>query len=624
MFLIRIGLTIILLFIIAEGVAQANYFTAFAANPKRTPESLIVAWNSAESPKAMFEATVALCQFHESTGLYDSVLHYGQLFNQQLQEFDVPEPDHDFFTTSIDFFIANAYKNKGLLDEAMRYYLRNVEKLEATNNPILFKSQLGMADIYYYEKDSVRALQSYDELLNDRRIDEDDRHHILFQLGNLNLKQDSLNLARNFFETALAYYEKTQQTKKALTAELNLGIVAEKGNAIDSAYTYYEKVKNEAQRNNYYDLYIAAGQNIADLLIKQKEYANAEILLSMIYANTMQWNIPDAQLKVLRSLEKVFVAKGDYQNAYGVMTQYVNVSREMASLQNQKEVSELEIKYQIAQKEKELLLKENQISKQKGFKYMILVGFIVALMPLMGLLYVYYQKLQTQSRLNATLEEASQHRISNMLQEKELEVLKASVEGELKERNRVSRELHDSIGGSLGAIKMRLSQPDSDINDVLLQVDQTYQQVREISHNLASPYFANSVFTEVLQTYLHNFEKPGLNISLNVYPETVINDLPIYIKTELYKIVQELTTNALKHAKASKIDIQMTEMDECLKLMFEDNGIGFDPDHSHSGLGLTNIRNRVTALNGNLAIDSKKGRGTIFDVEVPIKGSNYV
>lgn len=623
MFLIRTILAIVFLFLMTEGMGQGTYFTAFAINPTRTPDSLIVAFNKAEGPEARFAATMALCRFHESTGSYDSVLHYGQGFHQILTDFDIPSSERTSYTTNIDLLIGNGYKNKGLPDEAMRYYLRNMEKLEATNDPVFFKSQIGMADVYYSKRDTAKAIKFYDQLLNNQRIDDDDRHHIFFQLGNINMERDSLNPARDFFETAMAYYEKNHQTKMALSAKMNLGIVAEKRQSTDSAYMYYEQVKAAAQEKSYFDLYIAAGQRIADLLIKDKEYNSAELLLAMVYANTMQWNIPEAQLRVLRSLERVFLAKKDYENAYGVMTQYINVSKEMASLQNMREVRELEIRYETAQKEKELLAKEHQISKQRGFKYMILAGFIVALIPLTGLLYVYYQKLQTQSRLNVTLEEASQHRISNMLQERELEVLKASVEGELKERNRVSRELHDSIGGSLAAIKMRLSESGADIGDILNQVDQTYQQVREISHNLASPHFANSVFTEVLTTYLNNFKKPGLDISMNFYPKEAINILPIHIKTEVYKIIQELTTNALKHAKASVIDIQVTEVEEGLKLMFEDNGVGFEANQSHSGLGLTNVSNRVTALNGHLTIDSKKGRGSIFDIEVPLNKNEH-
>ncbi len=621
--LTRTRLLLLCLWIQAGGMAQESYFTAFAINPAKTPDSLTIKWNDAASPQAKFNAVTALCRFHESTGLYDSVLYYGELFNRQVGDMDIPPSDRDAYTATVNLFIGNAYKNKGLPDEAMRYYLRNVEQLESSDDPVLIKSRIGMTDVYYYKNDSARASASYDALLKDRRIDEDSRHHILFQLGNMNMERDSLEPAADFFETAMNYYAETGQTKKALAAKLNLGIVAEKRGSADSAYMYYEQVKDEAREHNHYDLYIAAGQNIADLMIKEKEYKSAEMLLAMVYANTMQWNIPEAQLRVLSSLEKVFLAQKDYQNAYGIMTQYVGVSKEMAALQNKKEVSELEIKYETAQKEKELLLKEQQISKQRGFKYMILAGFVVTLIPVMGLLYVYYQKLQTQSRLNATLEEASQHRISHMLQEKELELLKASVEGELKERSRVSRELHDSIGGSLAAIKMRLSEPGADITDILSRVDQTYQQVREISHNLASPHFANSVFTEVLRGYLDNFQKPGLTISLNAYPEEAINQLPIHIKAELYKIVQELTTNSLKYAHASTIDVQITEVDEYVKLMFEDNGAGFNPDQPSSGLGLINIRNRVEALSGSLVIDSKKGRGTIFDVEVPLNNTKH-
>jgi len=601
--------------------AQSGYFTAFAVNPKKTPDSLLVNWHGATDLKSRYDATVALCRFHESTGFADSVLYYAQSFTRHLEENEDQNANAGIaYITVINLFIADAYKSVGLLEEATRYYLENVQKLENSQAPELMRSRTGLADVYYLKNDLTRAATTYDDLLRKKDLHPDIKSHILFQLGSIALKKDSTSSARDFFETVLAYYDSTGNTKKALSARLNLGIAAEKDGGTDTAFRYYDEVKEQAQNNNFYDLYISAGQRIADLFIREKEYQNAEMLLTMVYTNAIQWGNLDAQLNALRSLEHIYIERGDYKNAYGVMSQFIGVSREKDAMENKREVREMEVKYQTAQKEKEILLKENQISKQRSFKYMILVGFVIALIPILGLLYVYYQKLQTQSRFNAMLEEASQQKISNMLQEKELAILKASVEGELKERNRISRELHDSIGGSLAAIKMRLSESGlANLGDLLNRVDEAYQQVREVSHNLSSPYFANSVFTEVLNGYLDNFRKPGMDIGLNTYPEEAINNLPTPVKTELFKIIQELMTNSLKHARADTIDIQLTEIDDSVKLMFEDNGMGFDHHKAFPGLGLSNIKNRVQMLQGNLVIDSKKGRGTIFDIDIPLK-----
>ncbi len=85
----------------------------------------------------------------------------------------------------------------------------------------------------------------------------------------------------------------------------------------------------------------------------------------------------------------------------------------------------------------------------------------------------------------------------------------------------------------------------------------------------------------------------------------------------MYRIIQELLSNAIRHSKADELDISLNLNNDSLILMMEDNGIGFELQNTAKGIGLLNIKTRVASVNGDINIDSKVGRGTIITVEIP-------
>lgn len=241
----------------------------------------------------------------------------------------------------------------------------------------------------------------------------------------------------------------------------------------------------------------------------------------------------------------------------------------------------------------------------------------------MGLLFQYYKRFKVQRLLNIKQAEVSSQKIDGILKEQELELIKASIRGQDKERKRISQELHDSIGGNLAAIKLQVNHLNasdfSTIQRISLQLDETYQQVRNLSHTLLPKKFSQNNFLEVLESYLKNIsEASKIKISYIPYPKKEINELDENIQIEVFKIIQELLTNTIKHAKASEVEIQLNYIENILNVMFEDNGIGFETKNNSKGIGFINLENRIKKLNGSFAIDSKLKRGSIFNIEIPI------
>lgn len=596
-------------------------FTGYGKVPVKTPDSLLRKVHLATGIKEKILALQPLLAFHADHGTTDSVIIYAQQLIGSLNQSDLSAADKRSYQVSLYLILANAYNEEGLYDEALRYYLQGAGIAETTGNSAAVNdNKMGIANVYAARNEHDKAIAAYNDLLS--TVQDTQLEHLVYErLGIIFLEQKNLLQAKRYTEKALAYFHQQHQEKKELQAKLTLGIIAELNQQTDEAYAIYNEVKNNAEQHQFFDLYIHAGQRMGDLLMARKDYDNAKVLLSLVYTNALQWNDLEAQLKVLNSLRNLHAVTGDYKNAYALMTQYMGIFREVLNSQNKKEINELEIKYQTAQKEKEILNKESQLNHQRTIKYSLLIGFLIVLLPIIGLLYMYYQKLQAQSKLNATMEEINRQEIAALLKDKELELLKASVTGQEKERKRIAGELHDSIGGNLAAIKLQLSNQTgvNKLETIIRQVNDTYHQVRDLSHDLVPQQFSNTGFTALISGYIRQFNVPGnAIITFQAFPGEEIDQIGASLKVEIYKIIQELITNAQKHSHASKVEIQLTRLDDMLKLQFEDDGRGFSMDTVKFGIGFQNIRERVKLFDGVCTIDSFPSKGTVIDIEIPL------
>jgi len=605
--------------------SETTGFTAFGVSPEKANDTLLKNIKSATTFKDKGNAIIQLANFHKEKGNTDSIHYYGNyLFTESLKT------KNNYFLSIAANLIAIGKRKEGLNDEALKWHIKGIgysEKL--ADKQLLYTHKFGIGIVHFLRKEYTKAIDLYTECLNNTRnvkLEND----IYKRLGDIYLAQGKLKEAQNEYTKSLTFYKSNSNNKDQLTTEIQLGIIDENLKKYNSAFNYYNSVKDVALKSGFYDLYFKAENRIGRLYFILKEYNNAQIAMSAAYINAIQWNNLGYQKQILQNLRYIYIANEDYVNAYAVMTQLDDVSNVILKRQNKKEINELEVQYKTLQKEnqinlleKEQVLKESEIKRQKTLKISFLIGFLVILIPVIGLLYMYYQKLQTQSKLNRVQEEVNQQKVSVLLKDQELELIKADVEGQDKERKRIAQELHDSIGGSLAGIKLQLSNTSKNDNNyevIAKQIDDTYNQVRDLSHNLIPKKFRENAFTILVSQYIKNIQKDNkTNISFNPHPEQEINNINETLKVELYKIIQELLTNTFKHAKASQIDIHLNKLDDTIKLLFEDDGTGFDTKKNKMGIGLSNIKNRVDALQGFMHIDSFPNRGTVIDIDIPIE-----
>ena len=190
-------------------------------------------------------------------------------------------------------------------------------------------------------------------------------------------------------------------------------------------------------------------------------------------------------------------------------------------------------------------------------------------------------------------------------------------------------DLHDRLGGILSMVKLHFSvvteslSKDDQAHAKFMKasdlLDQATGEVRSISHNLLSGVLMKFGLVPALEDLKDKISQTG-KLKVTLYSNELNNVLSAEQELQLYRIVQELISNILKHSQAKEANIQLTKGDESVNLIVEDDGIGFDLKavNKKTGIGLSNLKARVAKLNGNFHIDSGRGAGTTISIDIPI------
>jgi two-component system NarL family sensor kinase len=196
------------------------------------------------------------------------------------------------------------------------------------------------------------------------------------------------------------------------------------------------------------------------------------------------------------------------------------------------------------------------------------------------------------------------------------------------ERQRFARDLHDEIGASLSAIRLYVSdihsrQEDEEVKVKLKQVKQTIDQsmasTRRISHNILPPGLEHMGLSHVVNDLVNTFNVSE-HINVSVHAAAQMPKLDYDRELILYRVLQELLNNTIKHANASFIDIRFDYNADYYLIQYTDNGIGFDMDEmGNDGIGMKNVKSRVAMAKGEFILTTAIGKGFSIELKIPLK-----
>lgn len=302
---------------------------------------------------------------------------------------------------------------------------------------------------------------------------------------------------------------------------------------------------------------------------------------------------------------------GNSKNSLEFLEKYIKTKDSLNTQNNKSALANANAKYETEKKDKEIAEQNLALTESKS-KTRTMNILIVSL--LLGSILLWFSFRQRQKRM--------QQQLVSIEKEQEVRTLESLMEGEENERLRIAKELHDGVNGDLAAIKFKLTSlletNNKVINEAVAMIDTSSEQVRAISHNLVPPSLRDFNLLEAVSTYCEN---------MNAIHEAEIsfqhlgNEILLEKKQEanLFRIVQELVTNSIKHAEAKEIMVQLSNVEDNLQLTVEDDGKGFDPKNVESdGIGMQNVKSRVDYLSGLLDIKSDS-KGTSFTITITDK-----
>jgi signal transduction histidine kinase len=305
---------------------------------------------------------------------------------------------------------------------------------------------------------------------------------------------------------------------------------------------------------------------------------------------------------IKKNLAKAYFGIQEYAKAYQLMESSHNIFLDKNSIENKKAINELLVKYDTEKKEKALAKSKSKLLQEKidrrNLSLLLVILFVLIVVLGMVLLFI---------------RQRNKNRLALFKSKKEKETMQAIFDAEEIERERIARELHDGVASSLVAARYQVSSnatinaADKELLENLLL--QTHEETRRLSHNLAPVYIEKYGFHDALMHFANDNKTADCTIHIALLPRDA--QLEKNKANVIYRVAQELTQNALKHAKASEISIQVMVEDKNVTLMVEDNGAGFDVSSTKQSTGLTSIERRAEQMDGYFEVESRINSGTI-------------
>ncbi|TVQ14465.1 MAG: hypothetical protein EA361_07800 [Bacteroidetes bacterium] len=516
--------------------------------------------------------------------------------------------------------MGNIWLLTGDYDKAVELYFQAIETFKSLEDTLrLLISYMNVGTLFYDNNYPLEGL-NYLELalplasdLQDERTLADIHHNIslnYYKLDSIDIYLYHMRKARNYAVEADHLYV------EMLTYKSNLEYHIDRQNP-DSALYYAWLNKDAAERyGNPYNLtgsynmagsaYILANMPDRALDVLHKAHSLGE---THGFIPMLAWSN--------ESLAKVYESLGNYREAHKHSSALNALKDSVFKMERQREVLAMDRKYNVAQQQHELEqqklsieLKEQQLNRRNTL--VALSGAFSLLLLL--LIFLLYKLMQNKSRLSA-------REMEQVKLQRDKQMIKALMEGEEKERRRIARELHDGVNGNLAALKLNLAGiQNKDFSSLL---EETMLEIRDLSHNLVPDVVKRSGLKTALEQFVHKINKsPEIKVDF----QFLGSGQPIGEETgvHIYRIVQELLTNSLKHAGASQILVQIINNEDTLSLTVEDDGKGFEinpgaglPDNSE-GIGLSGVENRVTYMQGSFDIHSSTHSGTSIHIEIPL------
>lgn len=465
-----------------------------------------------------------------------------------------------------------------------------------------------------------------------------DKHRlalILTNLGSLYTETNHLAKADSLFKQALSIRLTIGPNSSIAGLYENIGIIAKKQGDPETAIQYYNVSLKLREKGKYYNVIANSYANLGRAYLDLKKYRQSEEHLLKGLEYSYNYNSKEARLAILKTLSELYSTTQRHKKAYETLIQFKALDDSLHSLSTEKVIKELQEKYEAKEKDLQILdfEKQQHIDALNIEKKAVLNNFLFAIIAFTIITAILIFVVIDRKRKNEKLlfqknQELAQQKMLDLVKEQEMNSINSFISGQERERSRIASELHDRLGSLLSTVKLHFSAMEEDIekNDEIKEsyqyaislLDQSVGEVRSVSHNLAKEILTEFGLVGAIENLQQAINSAG-SIEMIFHNSGFDEHLTYEVEIEIYRIIQELVTNCIKHANANELVVQFVVTDDNLNVTVEDNGKGFNPEKvSKNGLGLTNVTERANKINARFSVDSSPGRGATFMMDIPL------
>lgn len=501
---------------------------------------------------------------------------------------------------------ANILYSEGHFDEAVKVYIELAKRLEKQKKTDKLAFTYGnIGNLYFSQKDYTNSIvylhKSFDILEGEK-----DTTSIGTIAGNIAdgyLVLDKDSLAQVWAHKAIEMPNTYSPAEGKILGYTTLGRLFTYLNT-DSAVFYINKaIRLAEQSNDKYNLQRSLAfkariqKNTGNYKEAQKTIESA---IELFRATHYRLGLSDALLEAA----KISLKNQLYEKSALYFDEYITIGDSLRSKERYQTLGELTTKYETEKKER-LLVEQQLVIQQKNAEirnWLIGGGALLA-----GLVLLLLQYRRSQRRNLRLIE-----------QENENAVLKAMMNGEERERNRISKDLHDGVGAMLGAAKMSLQsipflneeKKKEQLEKTAQLISNTHTDIRRIAHDLLPVTLEKEGLIAAVAQFAADINETGIidfQVS-NHLPEGF--KFPKNMELMLYRVIQELISNVIRHARATQVQVTFIQTNEQIQIEVKDNGVGFTKAKENQGL--YSIRERISTIGGTFDIESKEQKGSVI------------
>ncbi|WP_378188318.1 tetratricopeptide repeat protein [Aquimarina sp. W85] len=558
---------------------------------------------------------VNIGSFYNYRDQLDSSFYY--FYNAVKIYNSLEEPNRVNYGTTL-FNLAIVQKNFKDYVGAEASIIRAIDHFKSADNPLYLYSCYNNLGIISKELGRYEdAIQNYQNALNYARRMENGKFREIQALNNIGVVFKSQKL----YDKAIDYYmqasafdeilEEKPKTKALLMDNIAYAkFLAGTNEGVLSSFLKSKKIRDSINdkpgliTNN---LHLAEYFSSLDQDSTSVEYA----LVAKKIAKDIGYN-----KELLNSL-KLLSDIAETSDALYYAHEYIKLND---SLQNQERISSdkfARVKFETD----EIVEKNEKISKENE----ILIITVVSLAALFVLVYIIFRQRQSNNELLfSQKQQESNQEIYRLLLNQQVKL----EEGRQMEQQRMSEELHDGVLGRLFGVRLSLDGINQRVNDGFTEYRTKYidelksieREIRLISHDLGTETFSPDVaYVDVIESLISDqCAIHEVDFTLSNDENIDWEDIDDFKKVNIYRIIQESLQNIFKHANAEKIEVSFKNLENSIKLVVLDNGVGFKYAKVKKGIGLRNINSRVKQMDGEVKFVSTKESGTKIIVNIPV------